>query len=409
MKNNPKVVVVQRGARRRYAVASLLERRGYLTQLVTDAHRDSTVGKLARRLSAVDRVPRVFQRLGARDPVGVGIPLEKIAAQDCWMWHEFRLRKLRQQNISDWLIARDERWATMVLKRVSWDSCNVLYSMAGENVRILSEARARGIKVVIDAFISPFNLRETLEVKQRLGIGPTRDEAEHVSTENHYLKVYGLADRILCPSQWVADAMVALNPAFAAKVVICPYGSSLRTDPGRRAPVPGRVFWAGGDWLRKGLDQLAAAADLLKLTHPEYEFRAAGITDPEVLAMPRFRNIHFLGKLSREEMEAEFLSADLFAFPTLSEGMAAVAVEAISAGCPVITTRAAGIDAIEHGKSGILLETHHPEELANHIAALCGDRAMLAAMSCETVKLADYYNEEAWSARLCELIEDVLA
>lgn len=406
--SQPRVMVAQRGARRRYAVPMLLHQHGYLHQLVTDSHADSMLGRAVRLLGKFLPVPGAMRRLGARTILSRGIPSRLILATDRWFWHDRKLQKIRAENVARWFVERDRIWFGLIAGGLRFSGCNVLYTMAGENVQLLREARARGIKVVVDAFISPFNLRETLEVKQRLGITPVRDELEHESTEAHYRLVYGLADKILCPSQWVADAMVELDPQFAGKVVVCPYGSSLRMDPSRRRPVAGRVFWAGGDWLRKGLDQLAAAADLLKESHPDYEFRAAGITDPEVLAMPRFRNIKFLGKLSRERMEEEFLTADLFAFPTLSEGMAAVVVEAIAAGCPVITTRAAGIDAIESGKSGVLLQSNDPGELAGHIESLCGDRSRLAGMSKETEKLAAHYTDAAWGERLCRLIEEVL-
>ena len=60
--------------------------------------------------------------------------------------------------------------------------------------------------------------------------------------------------------------------------------------------------------------------------------------------MPECRNLTFLGRFRIEE---DVLSADMFAFHTLSERLAGSVLEALGAGCPVITTKCAGIDTTD--------------------------------------------------------------
>ncbi|MES2822430.1 MAG: glycosyltransferase [Pseudomonadota bacterium] len=64
--------------------------------------------------------------------------------------------------------------------------------------------------------------------------------------------------------------------------------------------------------------------------------------------------IHFLGQL------------DFFALSSSSEGFSIATIEAMATGLPVVVTRCGGPQEIlEHGVTGLLVETNNPQELAN--------------------------------------------
>ena len=403
MSYSPKVFVIQQGARHRYAVPRMLHSLGYLTGLFTDSHAGSPLGKLAG--TARPLLPRLAPIARLSDREIKGVPLALVSATDRWVFRQRSMRKRAAEDTAAWLSARDKSWYALSSSAIA-KSTNILYSMGGENLRLLQQAKNSGIRVVSDAFITPLNLRQTRDAKIAHGIPLSKIEEDCQHVEEHYNRVFSFSDFILCPSKWVADGVVALSPDLWPKIRICQYGSSIPPSSAVRKPVAGRIFWAGGDWFRKGLHHLAAAANLAKASNPAIEFRIAGITDPQVLAMPMFRNLRFIGKLDRHGMQTEFASADLFVFPTLSEGMASVLLEAIASACPVITTSSAGVDGLEESGAGRVLRAGETQALSDAIVNLVGDRSTLHAMSEACARLAPRFTETAWADRLGNILRE---
>jgi glycosyltransferase involved in cell wall biosynthesis len=66
---------------------------------------------------------------------------------------------------------------------------------------------------------------------------------------------------------------------------------------------------------------------------------------------------HFVGYLGGEELGAAFASADAFVFPSRTETLGLVLLEAMAAGCPVVAARSGGIpDIVENGVNGYLFD-----------------------------------------------------
>jgi glycosyltransferase involved in cell wall biosynthesis len=68
------------------------------------------------------------------------------------------------------------------------------------------------------------------------------------------------------------------------------------------------------------------------------------------------KHVHFL-RASREELIQLYLHSDLFAFPTTGEIFGHVYLEAMAAGCPVITTdKPVAREILQDGRAGMLVE-----------------------------------------------------
>ncbi len=66
---------------------------------------------------------------------------------------------------------------------------------------------------------------------------------------------------------------------------------------------------------------------------------------------------HFVGYLQGAELGSAFASADAFVFPSRTETLGLVLLEAMAAGCPVIAARSGGIpDIVEDGVNGFLFD-----------------------------------------------------
>ena len=71
---------------------------------------------------------------------------------------------------------------------------------------------------------------------------------------------------------------------------------------------------------------------------------------------------HFVGYLQGLELASAFASADAFVFPSRTETLGLVLLEAMAAGCPVVAARSGGIpDIVTDGVNGYLFEPDDPD------------------------------------------------
>ncbi len=73
-------------------------------------------------------------------------------------------------------------------------------------------------------------------------------------------------------------------------------------------------------------------------------------------------NTHFVGYLQGLELASAFASADAFIFPSRTETLGLVLLEAMAAGCPVVAANSGGIpDIVTDGVNGYLFEPEDPQ------------------------------------------------
>jgi glycosyltransferase involved in cell wall biosynthesis len=71
---------------------------------------------------------------------------------------------------------------------------------------------------------------------------------------------------------------------------------------------------------------------------------------------------HFVGYLGGEKLAAAYAVADAFIFPSRTETLGLVLLEAMAAGCPVIAARSGGIpDIVTDGANGYLFDPQDPQ------------------------------------------------
>lgn len=82
----------------------------------------------------------------------------------------------------------------------------------------------------------------------------------------------------------------------------------------------------------------------------------------------------FTGYLSGEELASAYASADVFAFPSDTETLGFVAMEAMASGVPAVGARAGGIpDVIRHGENGLMFTPGDLGDLTEQLRRLLTD------------------------------------
>lgn len=110
---------------------------------------------------------------------------------------------------------------------------------------------------------------------------------------------------------------------------------------------------------------------------------------------------HFVGYLEGETLGAAYASADAFVFPSRTETLGLVLLEAMAAGCPVVAARSGGIpDIVTDGVNGYLFDPKDPK------GAITATQKLLQARS-ERELLRDKARQEAecwgWAAATQQL------
>ena len=83
------------------------------------------------------------------------------------------------------------------------------------------------------------------------------------------------------------------------------------------------------------------------------------------------RRVHLVGAV--EDVASWLKCMDIFLFCSSSEGLPNVLIEAQGFGVPVVTTDAGGSrEVVEDGKTGFVVETDHPEEIAEKVLIVLG-------------------------------------
>jgi glycosyltransferase involved in cell wall biosynthesis len=112
-------------------------------------------------------------------------------------------------------------------------------------------------------------------------------------------------------------------------------------------------------------------------------------------------NTHFVGYLQGLELASAYASADAFVFPSRTETLGLVLLEAMAAGCPVVAANSGGIpDIVSDGVNGYLFD---PEDSDSAIVAT----QKLLANGIKRQKMRENARQEAekwsWSAATAQL------
>jgi glycosyltransferase involved in cell wall biosynthesis len=153
------------------------------------------------------------------------------------------------------------------------------------------------------------------------------------------------------------------------------------------------LLWVGRLDPVKGLDDFIAAAAIVHQTIPiQVVLVGEGKDRDRLNRLAAQRDladrVHLTGR--RSDTASLLRMADLFVFPSLTEGMPNALLEAMAAGLPIVATDVPGNrDLIEGGENGLLVPARQPRHLADAIAMLLKDKRMAQDLGRRAARTAD--------------------
>ena len=208
------------------------------------------------------------------------------------------------------------------------------------------------------------------------GYNPDRFGWEHRVLRPLWSRIVRGAAAVTSPSAFLADLIGRYSDV---RVEVIPYGFDPPAFPA--CARHDRVLVATRMFERKGVQFLIRALAQLKRLPDGREVWIAG-DGPH---LPRLRGlaaelgvtVRFLGQLPRAELIALYPTAKIFVLPSLIENFPVVLLEALAAGCAVITSNASGCREVV-GDAGVTVPPEDPEALAKELSALLADEARIA-------------------------------
>lgn len=219
--------------------------------------------------------------------------------------------------------------------------------------------------------------------------------------------VHNAATLTLCPSEHTRRALVSLgvrNVGIWRGGVDCSLFHPRHRTHTERERLRGTrarhlLLCAGRLSPEKGLERLRPLLAAL----PEMRLLLAGDGPARPALERHFRghDVRFTGFLHGEALASVYANADLFVLPSTTETFGFVALEAQSAGCPLVAAHAGGVtEIVRHGETGWLYEPDSAQSLCEAVSRLLGDDALRARLARDGRKHAEQLSWEAETARL---------
>ncbi|MDL5047214.1 glycosyltransferase family 4 protein [Oscillatoria amoena NRMC-F 0135] len=355
-----KIAIIHLGAREYYSVARMFLAQGHDVRVYTDFYRKGLGGLFAP-------VSRQIARRYHSD-----LPQNRVVH-----WPGFALRyalaRRRARNVAEVeeVFHRfGHEFAGRCLPELERFCPDVIISFSTTALEIFQKFKGRS-RLILDQIDGGIQEDEIVEAERKKF--PDWEKPEGMlppESSRRILDEWTLADRIVVNSPFSANCLTAsgvpVNKIQVIPLAFEPKGGA-ENDRQNIPQSPLRIAFVGTLCLRKGIHDLDRAMSILKGQGIPVELHIAG---PNQLEPGKFDSLkqshHYHGVLSATETKKLLASCHVLALPSIAEGFGMVQLEALAAGCRIITTFNSG-QVVSNALLGRVIEPHSPEKLAQTI------------------------------------------
>ena len=402
-KSSLRFVVLQMGARMHYAVPVLLARANMLEHLYTDICGNIGFTKILDLILPIFSRPKAIKRL-----LGRQLPLEvsrsSVTSVPLTTIFKSILNLLPQASRTIFPVINIENKLRQQIVKDRFHDANAIYTFINSDLELVRQAKEAGLSVVYEQIINP-SVGRILREERALFPGIEAQDSEE-KVENGIVRdrqQWEISDLILSASQFVTDEITNLG-GDPKRIALVPYGIDRSWFTHQSQPQLGHILFVGSVGLRKGNHYLAEATRILQQRQVKHQVRVVGPYDRDVINRPEFQGPDYIGQVPRSEVVQEFLGADIFVLPTLSESFGLVHLEAMACGLPVITTPNCG-SVVRDGIDGFIVPIRDAQTLAARIEQLLSDRNLRNEMSGNARQRAQEFTWEKYGDRILSAIQ----
>ncbi|WP_413171252.1 glycosyltransferase family 4 protein [Anabaena azotica] len=360
----------QIGARENYSIPRALHQEGQLAHLITDAW--------VSPQSALNFLPKSFLA-NLRERYQSDLEQASVHAFNSSLIQFELAQRLQKKTGWERVIARNKWFQQQAVKTLTsladkFTNPPILFSYSYAALELFKFAKQQGWYTVLGQ-IDPGILEEMIVTQEYDRYSQYRGNWQPAPVEywQNWREESNIADAIVVNSFW-SRQLLEKTGVNAKKIHIIPLvytppeGASnfVRTYPESFSPErPLRVLFLGQVILRKGI---AAVLDTVQLLEGyPVEFWIVGSQQIDIPQnFQTHSQIRWVGHVNRSETAQYYQMADVFLFPTLSDGFGLTQLEAQAWKLPIIASRCCG-EVVIAGENGWILEKVRSEEIFNLI------------------------------------------
>ncbi|MES1024420.1 glycosyltransferase family 4 protein [Gloeocapsa sp. BRSZ] len=365
----PSWICCQIGARQHYILPRALHEKKQLACLITDAWVSPQL-KLPIPMKALNKLCQRFH------------PDLQHASIHAFTASLMRFELCQSlQKTSKWerTIARNywfQKCAVQSLDAISQlstiDSRPTVFAYSYAALDIFRYAKARGWRTILGQ-IDPATVEEEIVLEEHTKHPQYLSNWQPAPKEywNNWQEECVLADQIVVNSLWSSQALQKVGiprnklniiphtyiPSEQAKSFVRQYPSAFSTKR------PMRVLFLGQVVLRKGIVAILEAATILKDESIEFWLVGSqGIAKPQ--EAEAYKKVKWIGSVPRNSTAEFYQLADVFLFPTLSDGFGHTQLEAQAWKLPIIASKFCGA-VVKNEENGLILSEVSGESIAS--------------------------------------------
>ena len=194
------------------------------------------------------------------------------------------------------------------------------------------------------------------------------------------------ADRIIVSSQFAAGEVRRALDVSPDRIAVCPAGSPEWRTPPASADADGYILFLGTLGARKNIGGLLESYGRLlsrsdtSISVPRLVIAGGAGPDAarwlDAIAQPPLAgHVEYVGYVDADRREALFKGAQAFVLPSFEEGFGLPALEAMSAGVPVIASSRGSLPEVV-GEAGLFIDPGDPESLADAMTRMTSDATL---------------------------------
>jgi glycosyltransferase involved in cell wall biosynthesis len=223
------------------------------------------------------------------------------------------------------------------------------------------------------------------------------------------------SDLILCLNRSEQTYLTEHGYGVPARIEVVGRGISSMFFRQRDYEACARRLLFVGQWIEhKGIRYLVEAFERLAREDASLELWCVGVLVPEAQVQLAFApdvrtRVTVQARIEQHELPARYANADIFVFPSVSDGFGRALLEAMATATPIVTS-AVGVakDALRHEVSCLVVPTGDADALVTAIKRLTHDPELRRRLGSEAQRQARPYESRTVSDHLTALFTRVL-
>ena len=277
----------------------------------------------------------------------------------------------------------------------------------------IKKAKEKGMIVIVDHSIASIQYMEEILSPEYKKYGKKYPLNKHSKFRKVMEADCCSADYILVNSDFVKSTLIK-DGYSPDKIKVIYLGVredfiGLKTDYCIPKDEPIKMLFVGGFNFRKGAEYVLKAIDILYERNIPFRLQILGNISEFKGEIEKHHpeKIDILGTVMYDQLKDYYASADMFLFPSLSEGSTRAGMEAMGIGLPVLVTENCGIPAI-NDVNAIVVPIKDANAIADGVVRLYQSKELrerLGKEACELIKKC--YNSRSYQENLLDFYTEI--